>query len=574
MTKFEDYANKYQTVRFERRGGILQMTLHTEGQSLQWGFLPHGELPEAFYDVGADRENKVVILTGTGAEFSGPRATPGTSSFPTRPNPERIDRIHWEGRQLLMRLLEIEVPVISAINGPAWRHSEIPLLCDIVLAADTAQFQDSAHFPSDVVPGDGMHIVMPLLLGLNRGRYYLLTGQTLDAQKAHEFGLVAEILPPDRLFGARLGAGRGSRPSANPAVALYAAAPDRISAPPDAGSARLRARHGDAGADREARGAPRDEDRESLMPLDHDAQTLLDMVRAANRPAFETVGPAEARLLYQAGRRVLAPEPMPIAELRDMAIPGPAGPIPLRLYRPSANGVLPVLVFFHGGGWVVGDIETHETVCRHLANRASCAVLSVDYRLAPEHKFPAAVDDCLAATAWVAENAASLRLDPARLSVGGDSAGGNLAAAVSLLARDAGMPRISYQLLIYPATDAAMRHASIARFADGYVLTRATMRWFYEQYLRDPDDAADWRVSPLVAPDVAELPPAFVLTAGYDPLCDEGDAYAERLVAAGVPVQHRRFPGQIHGFTTNGKIIRAAATALDEASAALKSTWS
>jgi enoyl-CoA hydratase/carnithine racemase len=200
MSKLEDYANKYQCVRFERRGGILQMTLHTSGDSLRWGFGPHGELPEAFHDVGADRDNRVVILTGTGAEFSGPRATPGTSSFPTRPPADRIDRIHWEGRHLLMRLLEIEVPVISAINGPAWRHSEIPLLCDIVLASDTAQFQDSAHFPSDVVPGDGMHIVMPLLLGLNRGRYYLLTGQTLDAQQAHQFGLVAEILPPDRLI--------------------------------------------------------------------------------------------------------------------------------------------------------------------------------------------------------------------------------------------------------------------------------------------------------------------------------------------------------------------------------------
>jgi enoyl-CoA hydratase/carnithine racemase len=199
-TKLDDYANKYQTVRMERRNGILQVTLHTEGQSLRWGFLPHGELPEAFHDIGGDRDNRVVILTGTGAEFSGPRATPGTSSFPIRPGWERIDRIHWEGRHLLMRLLEIEVPVISAINGPAWRHSEIPLLCDIVLAADTAQFQDSAHFPSDVVPGDGMHIVMPLLLGLNRGRYYLLTGQTLDARKAHEFGLVAEVLPPDRLM--------------------------------------------------------------------------------------------------------------------------------------------------------------------------------------------------------------------------------------------------------------------------------------------------------------------------------------------------------------------------------------
>jgi len=200
MSKLEDYASKYETIRMERRHGILQMTLHTDGDSLRWGFLPHGELPSAFYDVGADPDNRVVIITGTGAEFSGPRASPGTSSFPTRPSIERIDRIHWEGRHLLMKLLEIEVPVISAINGPAWRHSEIPLLCDIVLAADTAQFQDSAHFPSDVVPGDGMHIVYPLLLGMNRGRYFLLTGQTLDAQKALELGLVAEVLPADQLL--------------------------------------------------------------------------------------------------------------------------------------------------------------------------------------------------------------------------------------------------------------------------------------------------------------------------------------------------------------------------------------
>lgn len=310
-----------------------------------------------------------------------------------------------------------------------------------------------------------------------------------------------------------------------------------------------------------------------MMPLDHDAQTLLDMVRAANRPAFETVGAAEARLLYLAGRRVLAPEPMPIAEVRDMAIPVPAGPIPLRLYRPAAEGAFPVLVFFHGGGWVVGDIATHDTVCRHLANRVGCAVVSVDYRLAPEHKFPAAVEDAFAATAWVADNAAAFGVDAGRLAVGGDSAGGNLAAVVSLMARDRGGPRISYQLLIYPATDAAMRHDSVARFAEGYVLTRSTMRWFYEQYLPSPEDAADWRVSPLVATDLAELPPAYVLTAGYDPLCDEGDAYAERLAAAGVPVVHRRFAGQIHGFATNGRIIRAADAALDEAAAALKRAW-
>jgi acetyl esterase len=274
-----------------------------------------------------------------------------------------------------------------------------------------------------------------------------------------------------------------------------------------------------------------------------------------------------------AGRKALSPDPMPIAETRDIAIPGPGGPIPARLYRSAKNGTLPVLVFLHGGGWVVGNIDSHEAMCRHLANRAECAVLSVDYRMGPEHKFPAAVEDCFAATVWTAGNAAALGVDPGRLAVGGDSAGGNLAAVVSLLARDKGAPRIAYQVLIYPATDAAMRHDSVARYAEGYVLTRATMRWFYEQYLRTPDDAADWRVSPLLAPDLSRLPPAYVLTAGYDPLCDEGDAYAARLAAAGVPVTHRRFPGQVHGFVTNGRVIRAAETALDEAAAALKAAW-
>jgi acetyl esterase len=309
------------------------------------------------------------------------------------------------------------------------------------------------------------------------------------------------------------------------------------------------------------------------MPLDPDAQTLLDMVKEANRPAFETVTPAEARAAFMAARPVLAPEPMPVAELRDLAIPGPAGPIPARLYRPSSGGTLPALVFFHGGGWVVGNIESHDTMCRHLANRAGCAVVSVDYRLAPEHKFPAAVEDCFAATAWVADNPASLGVDPKRLAVGGDSAGGNLAATVSLMARDRSMPRISYQLLIYPAVDAAMTHPSIESFAEGYLLTRATMRWFYEQYLRAPQDAADWRVSPLAAADLAGVAPAFVLTAGFDPLCDEGDAYAARLAAAGVAVRHRRFADQIHGFAMNGKIIRAAEAALDEAAAALRAAW-
>src|SRR3981189_204824 len=201
MTELSDYAGKYETIRMERYDGILQVILHTNGGALQWGLLPHRELPLAFHDISNDHETKVVILTGTGTEFSGPRVTNGRPPlFPTRPSMEVVDRLLTEGQQGLMNFLNIEVPVISAVNGPAWRHSELPLLADIVLAADTAQFQDSAHFASDVVPGDGMHIVMPLLLGLNRGRYYLLTGQTLDAKKALEFGLVAEILPPDKLL--------------------------------------------------------------------------------------------------------------------------------------------------------------------------------------------------------------------------------------------------------------------------------------------------------------------------------------------------------------------------------------
>src|SRR5881628_1881493 len=197
MARFDDYATKYQTVRMERREGILQMTFHTGGGPLQWGLLPHGEFPQAFRDVGSDPDNKVVILTGTGDTYSGPRAAGGTGM---RSTPAQWDRVYWEGKHLLMSLLDIEVPMISAINGPAWRHSEIPLLCDIVLAAETAQFQDSAHFASDVVPGDGMHIVYPLLLGMNRGRYFLLTGQTLDAAAALRLGLVAEVLPADRLL--------------------------------------------------------------------------------------------------------------------------------------------------------------------------------------------------------------------------------------------------------------------------------------------------------------------------------------------------------------------------------------
>ena len=197
MSRFDDYANKYSCIKMRRENGILEMRFHTDGGPLRWGLVPHGELPDAFADVARDRDNRVVILTGTGDEFSGVRATTGTRSLTQGITANAFDRVHWEGRALLMNLLAIEVPVIAAINGPAWRHCEIPLLSDIVLAADTSAFQDSAHFMSGMLPGDGMHIVMPMLLGMNRGRYFLLTGQTLSAWEAKDLGLVAEVLAPD-----------------------------------------------------------------------------------------------------------------------------------------------------------------------------------------------------------------------------------------------------------------------------------------------------------------------------------------------------------------------------------------
>ncbi len=199
MSRFESYAEKYSCIHMRRENGILEMRFHTDNGPLRWGLGPHGELPDAFADVARDRDNRVVILTGTGDEFSGIRASTGTRSLSQGITANAFDRVHWEGRALLMNLLSIEVPVISAVNGPAWRHCEIPLLSDIVLAADTAAFQDSAHFMSGMLPGDGMHIVMPLLMGMNRGRYFLLTGQTLSAHEAKDLGLVAEVLPPDQL---------------------------------------------------------------------------------------------------------------------------------------------------------------------------------------------------------------------------------------------------------------------------------------------------------------------------------------------------------------------------------------
>ena len=227
-------------------------------------------------------------------------------------------------------------------------------------------------------------------------------------------------------------------------------------------------------------------------------EVLREMTEAKLRP-IEEMTPAEAREQIEATARARKAEPLPVGRVEERMVPGPAGDIRLRLYCPAAAAPVPAIVYYHGGGHVIGSLETHDFVARNLCSGVGVLVASVDYRMGPEDKFPAAVDDCLAATEWVAANADTLGIDPSRVAVGGDSAGGNLAAVISLLARDRSSPRLSAQLLIYPATDARMGHASINQFAEGYLLTRSTMRWFYEQYLRAPADTEDWRASPLLA---------------------------------------------------------------------------
>jgi acetyl esterase len=312
----------------------------------------------------------------------------------------------------------------------------------------------------------------------------------------------------------------------------------------------------------------------SMSDIDHldpNAAQVLAWIKMANRPAYETVTAPEARAMYREARAAVSPDPPDVDLVRDLLIPGPGGTIPARLYRGAGAGAgrLPVLMFFHGGGWVIGDLDTHDVVCRRLANAAGCAVVSVDYRLAPEHKFPAALEDCIAATSWVFAQAEDLGLDGTRMAVGGDSAGGNLAAVVALHARDHGGPALRLQVLIYPATEFTMRHPSHATRGEGFLLTHSTMVWFRDAYLRSPDDMADPRASPLRTTDLSRLPPAFLITAGFDPLCDEGREYGERLAAAGVAVQHLYLPGQIHGFMTLGKLIPAASHAAKAAGAAL-----
>lgn len=308
--------------------------------------------------------------------------------------------------------------------------------------------------------------------------------------------------------------------------------------------------------------------------LDPQAQALLERIAAAGRPTLDTLNAVRARQAYRESRIPLQPEPPDVASAEDRAIPGPHGPIGVRIYRPAGSNpteTLPVLVYFHGGGCAVGDLDTHDTVCRSLANATGCALVAVDYRMGPEHKFPRAVDDCFAATRWVAAHAKELRVDANRIAVGGDSAGGCLATVTALTARDGGGPKLVFQLLIYPTTTLQHNTPSTAALgAEGYVLTFAIMKYFRAAYLNGPEDQTDWRASPLLARDHSRLPPALIITAGYDPIRDEGKAYAEKLKAAGVETEYRCFDGMIHGFITMGGVLDAAGQAIEVSAAALK----
>ena len=305
--------------------------------------------------------------------------------------------------------------------------------------------------------------------------------------------------------------------------------------------------------------------------LDPDAAAVYKAFLEANRPPYENGTAAEAREMYLAARVATNPEAPELESTRPLSIPAPHGSIPARMYTPKTlrtkEGLAPCLVFFHGGGFVIGNLDSHDVVCRKLAHEGELIVISVDYRLAPEHKFPAAVEDSIAATKWVAANAGRLGVDAARIMVGGDSAGGNLAAVTAIALRDTG-PTLAGQVLIYPSTDFAMNHPSHSEPETSILLTHSVIKWFIDHYMGDAD-RSDWRASPARA-KLAGLPPAYVLVAGADPLRDEGHEYAERLKQAGVAVTYRYFPGQFHGFFTMGKLLNQANIAASEISAWLK----
>ena len=309
------------------------------------------------------------------------------------------------------------------------------------------------------------------------------------------------------------------------------------------------------------------------MPLDPEAKMLLEQLTTVVRP-FDELSVVEARAAIVT-LSAAAGEGEAVARVDNRTVPGPRGEIPVRVYTPEGHAPFPVLVYFHGGGWVIGSLETHDGLCRHLANAAGAVVVSVDYRLAPEHPFPASGEDAYAATRWVAANAAVIGGDAKRIAVGGDSAGGNLAAVVSLMARDRGGPPLVFQLLVYPVTDVpSAKTASYRENAEGYFLTAKMMHWFWDHYCGKNPDLSDPYLCPLRAKDLKRLPPALVVTAEFDPLRDEGEAYAARLREAGSQAHVKRYAGMIHGFFGMGPLLTKAREATKDAAEALRAAFS
>jgi len=311
------------------------------------------------------------------------------------------------------------------------------------------------------------------------------------------------------------------------------------------------------------------------MPLDPQAQLVINLVKQSGLPELWQLTPDQAREQYLMRVNKLALKEQ-IFRTSDRVIPGPGSELPIRIYQPRESKPgerLPVLVWFHGGGFVIGDLDTHDSACRVLANQTDCLVVAVDYRLAPEFKFPAAVEDSMAALRWVALHARELGGDPDRIAVGGDSAGGNLAAVCALLARNEGHPRLAFQLLVYPCTAPEPETPSHRKFAEGYILTRNAITWFYKQYVRSAKDFQDFRFAPLVADDLANLPPALVLVAGFDPLRDEGVDYAKRMIEAGNRVTLANYEGMVHGFYLMGAAVDAAKRAIAQSAQALREAF-
>ena len=310
-----------------------------------------------------------------------------------------------------------------------------------------------------------------------------------------------------------------------------------------------------------------------MVQLDPQMKAVLDQAAAAGGKPFHQMTPTEARQAIDAMFAAFRGTPVEVAKVEDRKIAGAAGQIPVRIYSPAGAGPFGALIYFHGGGWVIGNIETHDATCRQLTAGAGCVTISVDYRLAPEHKFPAGPEDCYAATKWAADNARSLNVDPNRLAVGGDSAGGNLAAAIALMARDRGGPELAFQLLIYPATDCAdetSSHREFAQVSPDYLLSRADMEWFWGYYL-SPNDKTNPIACPALAKNFSNLPRAFVITAEVDPLRDEGEAYAEAMRKSGVNVKLKRYNGVCHGFFSMASMIDKGRQAVADASEELRS---